>query len=384
MRKIKILLLLIIVIFVSGCAKKVDIDKMAIINTIGFDKSEEGIKLVVQVVNPNILIPNPPEVSPIYITSVEGKTVLECLVKLTGVFASKPFLLSLQLIVFSEEVAKEGINDYLHFLVNYRETQHQFVFVIAKDSTAEELLSQISLFSIHPTQTIIRKIQSSSESYGVGVLTLVEEVYNDVRSSHGALTLSSITIEGDKEEGSKIDQKKGSVPKAKILVSALGYFKKDKLIGWLTEEESIYYHYIKNKIINTVLVVSIDEKHHIANEIKNVNTSIKIELVNNKPKIIIKTKCEVTVVEDTKGIILLNKKYIDDVELAVKNELTKNINSLIDKSQKEIRIDIFGFSDYIERRQYKYWLTIKENYDEIYETIDIEVIVEPKISRVVL
>lgn len=383
MKKFKIFILLLVsALGLYGCGSKQDINELIFISAIGFDKSEkDGFKMIAQIVNNNVLVPDPPQITPVLIVTSEGETVLDCLVNLNNLLPNRPYMINLQMVVFSEEVAKEGINEYMHFFVNFSESQHEYNVVITKDISAEDLMSQISVFSMFPTRVLINKLKTATDYYGFARMTFVEEVVNTLRSDYGTLVLSSITAKGDLEKGKSIDQTKETDVVSKIEISDIGVFKDGKLKGWLSKDESVAYNFIHNKIERAYMTVDGTKGNKISNLLRMNKSKITVEVKNNQPSVYIDIKFNVLVTEDTSLVIEIEKEYEEHVERMIKEKLTKQIEDLIVKGKSYFEFDIFGFSEYFYKYEPKWYEANKLFYDEIFKTMPIYVNVIPNIER---
>lgn len=337
MRKIKKILFLILVnLCLIGCTKKLDINELTLVSAIGIDKAENGFKLVAQVVNKNILIPNPPQITPVIIIESEGETVFDCLLNLEDILPSRPFLINLQLLVFSEEIAREGIGKYTHFFVNYNEAQHEYNVIITKDVTVKEFLEQISVFSVFPTRVFIDKVKSATENFGIAKETYIEEVVNVLQNETENLVLTSVTVMGDLENGRNVDQNKDTNIASEILISDMGVFEGDKLVYWLNKEESIAYNIVRNNIVNTIVTVEGLENNKVSFYVEKIKSNIKVELQNELPKVKVEVKMNVSITEDSAKNIRSDKEHEEHLRGNIEKKIKKQIDDLVKKVKKSL------------------------------------------------
>lgn len=382
MKKIKLFILLILSFGLFGCTGKQDINELVLVSAIGFDKTENGMKLVAQVVNRNILIPNPPQITPVYIVTVEGETVMECLNNLSNLLPNRVYMINLQLVLFSEEVAKDGIKDYLHFFVNYSEAQHEYNVLITKDISAEEFLGQISVFSMFPTRVLISKLKTTVDEAGFATMTFVETVVNSLRDEYSVQIISSVNANGDLEKGASFDQNKETKIASKIVITDMAVLRNGVLQGWLNKEESIAHNLANNKLKKAVFVVEGTTNNKISNFIRNATGKMKVEIVEGKTRAKVEIKLGVLVEEDTSLFMELNKEYENDIKNKLEAKVLKIITDLIERSKTEFGFDIIGFNEKFSKFEPKWWAENKDRYDEIFKTMDIEVIVDVTIERV--
>lgn len=381
MKKIKILFLLLLSFGLFGCTGKKNINDLTFLSSVGIDKTEDGFIMVAQIVNRNVLVPNAPQITPVYVITSSGQTVFECFRNMDDKIPSRPYMINLQLLVFGEEIAKEGIKDYIHYFINYSEAQHEFNVLLVKGVTVEEFLSQISVFSMFPTRVLINKLKTSVENYGFAKETYVEEVVNSLRSESENLVMSSVTVTGDLKKGGNIDHNKETKVASIIAISDMGVFDGDKLIGWLNKEEGMAWNFVKEEIKSSVLVVNGKTNNKISVLISKGKSKVKVQIKDGKPKVNIDVSFVGTVVEDTALVIELDKEYEKDVIKKLEELVKKQLMDCIEKSQKELKLDIFSFSTDFYRKETEWWKQNKDNYKEIYENMEIEVNVKTNILR---
>jgi len=365
-----------------GCGKKKDINEFTTSTAIGIDLSENGYKISVQAVNAMVLGRKPLDISPVIIVTAEGKTILEALMKMSTQFPSKLFIFHISLLIFSKEAAEEGIEKFIDYFAVERFSQHNYNIIIVENETAENVLKVQTVLNLVPTNAIEGKISNSEEIYGLGKNTYLDETINYIKRQGIGLVLSSIIIEGDPEKGSEGDTNKTADPEARIKVSNLAVFKKDKLIGFLTEQETLGYKHIVGKIkISSVNVITKDGDT-IALRISKVKTKTDFKLENNKPKIIVNHTVYVAVSQDLFNTIVIEEDIINDLQMRASYEITQKIEACLKRAQEDLNSDIFSFSEVIHRKDPKYWAEMIDNYDNIFSTLDVEVNVETKIKRI--
>jgi len=381
MKKIKIFILLFLsIIGLVGCGKQ-DINKLVFISAMGFDKDEDGFKLVAQVVNKVILDPDPPQVAPVFVVTAKGETVFDCFKNLSNLLPNRPYLINLQLLLFDEELAKEGIKEYVHFFVNFAEAQHEYNIMVTKGITVEKFLGQLSVFSHFPTRVLIEKLETAIDYHGFGKKTYIEMLYSAVMDEKETLILSSVEVLGDLEEGETIDHNKKTKIASEIKIADLAVFDEDRLVGWLNKEEAVVYNLVMNKIKRTVFVVNGENNNKISNIVKNASSKVDVKFENNNPKVKIDVKFDIDVIEDTQGKIPLDLKYLEYIQKQLEKQVKDQIIKCIEKSKNELEVDIFSISGMIYKKNPNWWKENKDNYKEIYKQIDFEVNVKPNIRR---
>ena len=382
MKKFIIILIFILIPFFSGCEKH-DINRLDVITAIGIDKTENGFAVIIQALNQYILNPQRSvDIAPVTIKKIEASSVHEAISKSSNHLTKKYYLNHFRILIFGEDVAREGIYKFLNFFLNFYATQHNYNIIVVDAGTAEDLLKIHSSLELIAGIGIYEKIYNSERQYGLGLSTNLDTLLSNIILEGSHFVLSSMKIFGDPEKGSKGDNRQSISPDTYVAVSNLAVFKEDKLIGWLTEKESIGYQYVMNNINKSVVTIVLDDESVITVSITSNKTKIKVNIENDSPLIEIKCQTKGNVLEDMSGMTKFTDEYIEEIQVKTAYEITKMIEDCMIKSQKEFNSDIFQFSERIHRYHPKYWKNIIHNYDSIYPNIDIKVTVNVKLERI--
>lgn len=381
-RSIFTILLTLLFLPLSGCTRKKDINQLSLATMIGIDKEpdSEDVIITVQVVNHLNLSRIPVQVTPIVTLSERGTTVFEAFRKVSSGFTSKVFISHFQILAFGEEAAKSGIEKYLSFFFLDHEAQHKFNLIIVKEQTARNFLKAYSVFSEVPALDYIQKLETGNSIVGISKFTQLPEVLNSIYAESNAFIISSFYLKGDIEKGQTTEVKESSEPLVNAWPSDLGIFKNDALVGYLDYEESIGYNFLTNDITNVVIPIEFDDRK-ISTEVRCSGSKTSIKVENGKPKVTFEVSAIAGVVADMSGQTQFGKDYANKSKAHLEEEIKNRAMKCIEKSQS-LKADIFKIATSIHKDKPKYWKTIKDNFEDIYENIEFEVKVNVSIIRI--
>ena len=364
-RKIYILFLIgFVLLFLSGC-RKLDVSDYTTVIAMGIDKSEKGVKVSVQAVNDFVLGSKPSQSSPVVVFAEEAASIYEAFVKLSNYSVNKLYIFHIQCLIIGSELAQEGIEKHIKFFVFHWETQHNFNIVVAQDEKAEDILKMRSVLENIPAVAVESKLENAEKIYGMGKITFIDEIVTYLYQPNTCLSLSSIAIVGDKEKGKDNESTQTTDPKMRLKVSTIAVFKNDKMVGWLSEEESLGFSHIFDKIEISVLhIMHNNEKLYIG--VKNTSCKISFALINNEPTITLKHKMNVSVSEQ------FGPNEMDMLMEKINEDVKRLMEMAVDVAQNKYNADIFAFCEAIHRANPKYYQSIKESYDAIFPTIKVK------------
>src|SRR5690606_11500715 len=110
---------------------------------------------------------------------------------------------------------------------------------------------------------------------------LLREILNQGKEA----TISSVRRQGDsnEQEGSMIENIERTDPKSSLVYDDIGVFQKDRLVGWLNQEEGRGFNYTQGEIQSTIENFPCQENQFIGIEIKKTEAVLTSQVVNNRP-----------------------------------------------------------------------------------------------------
>lgn len=372
--KNKIIFLLIIFLF-TGCYNYREINNLAITTAIGIDKEDDDFLLTIQVVNiqkEGSQASGSSNETKFITYETRGKSIYEAIRSIILESPKMVYGSHLQLIVIGEEVAKEGISQIFDFFMRNPESRKQFQLVLARDSKAKDILKVLTPFETLNSRNIIDSINSDAKYLGVAEKINFEEQVKTYLNGKKDMMMTSIKLVGNPEESETTEALKETSPKTRLLLSGIGVFRKDKLQGYLTEDESIAAGFLNNTINNSVIKFECEKDKYITINVMKPKTEIEFD--NKKIKIKVKTDGSINEVDC--NIDLNDYKQISKIEDMATKEITKNINNLLNTT-KELKVDSFGFLDLIYKTNPKYSYKLMDNwYDKYLQELNIELEVD--------
>lgn len=384
MKRKRSLLCIAFILLLTGCWDKQELNELAIATGISIDKEENGYKLSVQIVNPLEISPQASEsgITPVTVRSKKGETMYETIRRLSLTNSRRIYLSHLRLLVISEEVAKEGIDDVLDYLSREKDLRSDFFIIIAKESKAEDILKIQTITERIPANALYAILETSGKVWGETVSVDLRELLGMLTTPGRSPVLSGVEVSGDVKEGETKANTETTHSPAGFNYLGLGVFQKEKLVGWLSEDEGKGYNYITNKIHNTVGYINCPSDGKISIEVMNSKTKQRTRVdKDGKPKIQLDVRIEANIGEADCSVDLENPSEISKLEKIMKERITGIIDKTIDKVQDEYKADIFGFGETIYRSHPKLWNEIKGDWEEHFANIKVQVKVKVNINQ---
>ncbi|KAB8137722.1 Ger(x)C family spore germination protein [Gracilibacillus oryzae] len=380
---LRLFISLIICLSLSGCWSAKELTDITLATALAIDKDENNeYKVTIQVVNPSEVAGDQiSSRSSVATYSATGRTMFEAVRKITKISPRKVHLSHLQILVYGEEFAREGIGETLDFLIRDHGFRTDFTIAIAKGLTAEDLVSVLTPLEKIPAQKIASSIESSQDNWAPSKEVLLNELIESVSSEGKDAILTGIYVQGDPDEGKSMQNVESADAPAKVRLDAIGVFSGDKLLGWLNEDQSKGFNYITNNISSTVGWVNCgDGDRTITLEVINSETKIKGSIKNGKPEINLDLNIAVNVADVECSIDLTNTEERNEVEKKLEQKTVDLINDSV-SAAKEYESDIFGFGAAIRRSDPQEWKNVKDNWATLFPETDVKANVTVQIEQ---
>ena len=374
----KILITLSFIFICCGCYNYKELNDLAITSAIGIDKSDNGYKVTAQVVNTQKegTDNNSSSDPKIIVYEHTSKTVQEAVRYMVLESPKRLYPNHMQVIIISEDVAKDGILESLDLFFRDSELQKNFYVLISKDVSANQILKTLTPADSIVSSNIKKSLESDSSYLGITELVTYDELINTYLNPNKEISLPSVTLKGKKKGSDKIDNIEQSDSSTKVVLSQMAIFKDDKMIGYLDDKQSIALSFIKGKINNTIIKYKCNGGYVVV-ETTNSKSSINVD---NKGNFRIKKSGDAAINEVSCDINLENDNSISKINKQVNKEIKKNVNNTIKYVKNNYNSDIFNFLDILYKNQYSLYKKISNDwYKDKFKDSKIDIDVDIKV-----
>lgn len=358
-------LLLLLIIFICfsliACWNYRELDSIYIVSGLAIDKNKEtGLYDVsVEVVNikdtdfePNINS---------QIIEFSGEAVFEAVRDMIRASSKKLYFGHATTLVVSEDVAKEGILPAIDWIARDQEPRLSIEVFISREETAKEILDTKSLATdirLFEIDTMVSQNRNIIEVPVLQVYELINQLA--IPKTHSVLpTIIIASVHGNQTN----------------VLSGGAVLNKDRLEGYLSEEDILPYLFIRDNAKSGQIKVHNDNSHKdiIILEIFDNTTKIDYTLYGDNIKFYVKTNTEVSIGELNTKVDYISELGRNELRSLAEESLKSDIEGIIKKVQDEFGLDIFGFGNLIRKRDPKVWKQIEKDWDTIFREIDVQV-----------
>lgn len=369
----------LLVPLLTGCWDRDELNDLAFITAAGIDKKTEStIELTVAVYIPKAAGGggemggsggSSGEGQQVLVRSAEGITLADALSQLQQRFPRKLFWGHTEVFVIDEELAKDkDIRRIVDFIMRHPRTRERSHIFISKQKAKD-------LFSLKPPleRDLAEVLVELAESK-IGVdITMKDLAQMLIGDSEAAVLPYIETLKPQTGQ-----DKKQTI--ATIVGTAV--FKKGKMIGSIDESATRGLLWLRNEIqLAVVTVKPKNSEGHVSMNLLRAESKLIPKIENGNWKITLKSETEDDIVQNETTLDTRNTKTIQMLEQELEQDINEKVKPILDQVQKEMNADIFGFAEAFHRAYPDAWKKYKNNWDDIFPTIEVRLDTTAKIRR---
>ncbi|MDQ0194279.1 Ger(x)C family spore germination protein [Paenibacillus wynnii] len=373
---LRICVLVFILVLLEGCWDRTELNDLAIVTAMSFDKAEDNqIITTVQIIVPQnqggggmsgAATSGAPHKTTI--RSGVGINISDSLSKLQRIIPRKMFWGQCKIFIFSEDVAKAGIKDEFDFLMRHPQPRERAFVFVSKEKAAKtlEMFPPIERSS----SEVLRKLTELK----IGINVTLEQFSIMLKGDAEAAALPLVYILPKAEYAEPFQ----TIPY--IMGTAL--FKKDKMVGQISEKTTRGVMWIINKIDDYTVTFEMNGKDDFVS-IKPVNAKVKLlpKIRGDKWMMEIQVRATGDIIQNGTDLNPMNPKLLKKMESAFEKDINTRIKLAIQEVQKQKKTDILGFANAFHRKYPKQWEKNKDRWDVLYPQVKVTIDVTASILR---
>ena len=392
----------------TGCYDIREVDDLAYVMGIGFDKGKTNLVKMTQQIAVPLAVGSGNEGGgegnkSVIVTTIEAPSIFSGL-NMTNNYLSKQLDLShAKVVVFSEELAKEGIQKYIYALKRFRGVRGNAYVAVSRGSAEEYMRSVKPLLEVNPAKFYELNFTSYKyTSFTAGTKLLDFYLQQTSSGSQPVVTLASTgKYESSKEfdlEGSTSreknrdiplegDFKAGYIPRIgdlKSEIMGVAVFDGAKMIGELDGGETTNYLIINGKFKSFYYTLQdplYDKMYVVLNISSGRDPAIKVDMKDGKPLIDLDIKLEGDIISIQSGENYEDINELEILENAVEEFMKEDMVRFLYKTSREFKSDICGFGKQMKKKFVNWDEWEDFNWLSKYKDAEFNVNIDVKIRR---
>ena len=358
-KSIFIVILVFIILYAFSASYSYDnIDNLAYVVAIGIDSTDgDKIKVSFQFTDTSAFSKEGGSGNnSTIINTVEAKSIESATNLLNSYIGKNINLAHCKVIVFSEEVAKAGLSDYIYSLINDSQIRPTSNIVISRCDAKYYMENSISKYEKILTKYYDVFPNSSDYTGFISDVTLgkffnqiQDKTSNPIAILGGINTSTANEAGGDKTDANILANQSTIIGERGTENIGLAVFKEDRLVGELTALESLCHSIITNEVDTFLISVPNpkDDKTSIdlsANQYKK--TKVNVDVSTGSPYITVDIYLFAKVLSIDTDADYLDDNFLGSIQVATDAYLSARVLEYLYKTSKEFRACVDDFDKF--------------------------------------
>jgi len=387
-------LLLVLMVANSGCWDRIEVNDLAMVQGVALDKvGPDTLELTVALAVPAMISPpgsmggGAQQAPPLATKTGHGRTVMEALSKLQEKVERRLHWAHNQVLLISEELAREGVLPVLDFFARQREPRLRTVVAVVPGRAADVLAVIQSLEPNVPMA--IRDL----EELRTGVFITLKDFLAMLASEGqdpvaarieivpaGARPPGQLGGQGQSGQGGKAQGGPEGPPQ--VAVTGAAVFKDDRLVGFLDDRLTRGVLWLRDELQTATVTISLgDSGKWVSFNLVRAETRLKPRFEGERIIMEVKIETEDDLNDNAAGVDAGDPEVLR----LLQEELARRVAARVSESarvvQKKFKSDIFGFGEAVRRADPKRWQELKERWDEVFPQVEIALKIKTRIRR---
>ena len=287
----------------------------------------------------------------------------------------------MRVLVMSKDIASSGMMAFLDAFERSREFRDDFDIILAKEGEAADILQVLYTVQKSSSLKLMSQLEMASKLWGSTPAVKINDFIQALTSPGRQPVMTAVRIQGDPKKGESVDNMKKAHPDAIVAIDSMALFRRDKLVGFLSVEDTRNYLWTQNKLKRTTMSVPCGKDRYASIRITDSKTKLKGAIKNGKPKVDVNLIMEGYIVGSTCEGSMDDPGTYKKIDKLTNQYVKEHVLETIKTVQKDYGVDIFGFGEVVARQDYKNFKKVQDHWDEAFQDAEIDVAVDTKMRR---
>ncbi|GFP74800.1 Spore germination protein B3 [Clostridium fungisolvens] len=344
----------------QGCWDMREINELGLVMAVGIDKKDEDeFSVTVQVAKPNEAGGGNkgPSGEPMWVGTADGKTIFDAIRNVAKMSSRRIMWAHNNIIVIGENLARDSITPVVDFFTHNSELRMKTWIAVVKGEARPYIEAKTGMESI-PALSLAR-LYKYGELPAKSIKSDMLTVFRDYKSDSQQPIISRLNMVTN---ASKKD--------TQVELAGSGVLKDDKLVGFLTPDETRGINFVREKVKSSIVSVALTllNNKRVTVELHDIKTKIKSTVVGDTPQIVINISAvgEITEQDEVSNVSIdIFKK---EVENLIQAKIKGDTEDAIKKLQTEFNSDVVAFGRFVHIQNKEQWdKTIKYKWNETFK-----------------
>ncbi|MCL4426580.1 MAG: Ger(x)C family spore germination protein [Firmicutes bacterium] len=368
-------------VYLTGCWDRVEVESLAIVLAVGVDLEPQGdgFLFTVQVARPSLLGKagggamgggggnggGLGQTRASWNATLPGRTLFEAERRFRRQMSRRLFLGTTKVVVIGEEAARQGVGELFDYFLRDREPRFTLLVAVAR-GTARGILSTEPALEKTVGQEIdllSRYISDDSTSLFPDMADFVGRLWTP-----GEEAVAPALTAYEDETGSR-----------RLRVEGLAVFRKGRLVGWFTPQESRGLLWVLGKVEGGAIDLACSQGR-VALEVTGQSVRVQPGFIADRPVVEVHLRDDTNLAEEQCPGPVFTPETLKAIEMQAEDKIRDEIMTTLTKAQ-EMRADVFGFGRAFRGRYPGKWREMEGQWEEIFSRLEVKVTADVTIRR---
>lgn len=380
--------LMLIILLFSGCWDRIELEDRGIIAGTGVDITEQDtIRLTIQMVDMQKIGGGGQEggmtgPGAVMVHTADGYTYSDALGNMSRETAQQLFHFESDVLVVGEDFARQGIGHVIDWYERSKETTGRIYLLVSRDDARTVMETQSKMNQIW-AYDIANKMEFAARQSKTPLIEIHDFILavESKTTAPVAASVEVVTNKGEKPHLSEAERE--AVPHHEIMVSGTAVFRDYNLVGWLNETETRGLLWVTDQIEKGIIVLPKHRNEQMPPlvEIRHASGNIKPNISQGELVIAVEVICDGDLTLVPPGTVdVAGAQVLEQLNQRKRKVIENEVMSAVTRAQ-ELNADIFGFGEAVRRQYPREWREIRDQWDEIFPNLEVQVIVDANIQR---
>ncbi|SDX08202.1 Ger(x)C family spore germination protein [Paenibacillus sp. CF384] len=351
--------MLFIALVTTGCWNLEEPDQRAFVMGTGMDMNKDGKYMLSTL----IAIPSGIGVQEggsskksFQVLSATGKNNTDAAQKLQAQLSRTLFIGHREIVLIGEKMAEHGIADWIDEYFRNPQSEARSKIFVVKGTQAKNVFQINSMFDPYITSTLY----DEQATLGLRNFYFAAFMYDALGQGTQPL-LPVLTMNRSKH----------------YVYSGFAVFNKDnglKLAAYLNPEDAFYTNWIRRRINNYFMTATVPEfGGTFSIKLRSLNRRIQTSVQGNRVKIDILLSGGGVLVENNTSLDPSLVSHLLLIQKSLNEQTLKKVEQVVDKAQKQIKLDFFGFGEIVHHQHPAQWKSLRPKWNVIFPQVEVSV-----------
>lgn len=359
----------------AGCWDRLEVNDLAIVTLVGIDQAAAGVRLTV-----NVVVPARAQMGPggggggggdnrersTAVYSAEGETIMDALAKVQEQVSRRLFWAHARVLVFGAEYARAGVGPALDFWSRHREPRLLMQVAVTPGQALEFLQAQPEL------ERLLSEAVREITNLRLQLVTTVKDFLIALRSPGEHPVAPRFELVPAVPGG----------PEREVRVTGTAVFRGDRLVGWLDDAETRGLLWLRDEMETGTVTVDVPGGGKVSLQLIRGKTVVRPEFDGHRLRLVVSIRTEDDIYESSVPLDFGKAETIRVIEGLLARDLRQRIRPVLDRVQREFRVDILKFGDAVRRGAPLLWeADLQERWAEEFPQVPVDLEITAHVRR---